>query len=115
MDVRSLYDRLHRDPQDYPLFERIWQVLTFAPSSKHSDEEEMVSLACDAFDYLQATGQWQTASPTGRTQLTWDGHLLKVTEDDDRNFQYHHTFSVQSALHDDLDDGLEDGLSTPFS
>jgi len=94
MDVRNLYDRLERDPKDYPLFERIWQVLTFAPSSKHSDEEEMVSLACDAFDYLQASGEWQTASPTGRTQLFWDGKQLRVKEDDDRKFQYEHTFTV---------------------
>lgn len=95
MDVRSLYDRLNRDPADYPLFERIWQVLSFAPSSKHSDEEELVSLACDAFDYLQANGQWQTMSNTGRTQLFWDGNMLKVQEDDDRNFEYLHTFTVQ--------------------
>lgn len=120
MDVRSLYDRLHRDPEDYPLFERIWQVLTFAPSSKHADEEEMVSLACDAFDYLQANGQWQTASTTGKTELFWDGRSLRVREDDDRNYQYHHTFSLQSAAGGDTedgeaDDGLEDGLATPFS
>ncbi|HWI64470.1 MAG TPA: hypothetical protein VNT75_21780 [Symbiobacteriaceae bacterium] len=111
MDVRDLYDRLHRDPEDYPLFERIWQVLTFAPSSKHAGEEELVSLACDAFDYLQATGQWQTASTSGRTELAWDGRNLKVTEDDDRSYQYHHTFTVQNSFHD----GLEDGLATPFS
>jgi hypothetical protein len=95
MDVRSLYDRLQRDPQDYPLFERIWQVLSFAPSSKHAEEEELVSLASDAFDYLQADGQWQTTSTTGRTQLFWDGTTLQVTEDDHRNFEYQHTFSVQ--------------------
>lgn len=110
MDVRSLYDRLHRDPEDYPLFERIWQVLTFAPSSKHAGEEEMVSLACDAFDYLQANGQWQTASDAGRTQLFWDGRTLTVTEDDDRNYHYQHSFTVTNAQ-----DDLEDGLSTPFS
>ena len=94
MDVRSLYDRLERDPKDFPLFERIWQVLTFAPSSKHSDEEELVSLACDAFDYLQASGEWQTMSTTGRTQLFWDGRRLQVKEDDDRSYQYEHTFTV---------------------
>lgn len=96
MDVRSLYDRLHRDPADYPLFERVWQVLTFAPSSRHCDEEELVSLAADAFDYLQANGRWQTSSPTGRTELYWDGKVLNVREDDDRDYQYHHTFTVQS-------------------
>lgn len=94
MDVRSLYDRLHRDPNDFALFERIWQVLTYAPSSKHSNDEEMVSLACDAFDYLQANGKWQTASETGRTELFWDGRTLNVTEDDNRDYQYHHTFTV---------------------
>lgn len=94
MDVRSLYDRLNRDPNDYPLFERIWQVLNFAPSSKHADEEELVSLAGDAFDYLQADGQWFTASPNGRTELHYDGKTLKVKEDDDRKFEYHHTFTV---------------------
>jgi hypothetical protein len=95
MDLPDLYDRLHRDPQDFPLFERIWQVLTFAPSSKHVDEEEMVSLACDAFDYLQASGAWQTASTTGKTALQWDGKHLRVAEDDDRDYTYHHTFTVQ--------------------
>lgn len=94
MDVRSLYDRLHREPTDFPLFERIWQVLTFAPSSKHANEEELVSLSCDAFDYLQANGQWGTASTTGRTELFWDGKTLKVNEDDDRDFHYEHTFQV---------------------
>lgn len=94
MDVRSLYDRLHRDPEGYPLFERIWQVLTFAPSSKHTDEEEMVSLACDAFDYLQKDGKWFTSSETGKTELFFDGQQLKVREDDDRKFSYEHTFTV---------------------
>jgi hypothetical protein len=94
MDVRSLYDRLHREPDDFPLFERIWQVLSFAPSSKHVNEEEMVSLAGDAFDYLKTDGKWQTASTTGRTELFWDGQTLKVNEDDDRNYQYQHTFTV---------------------
>jgi hypothetical protein len=94
MDVRDLYDRLHRDPQQFPLFERVWQVLTFAPSSKHANEEEMVSLSCDALDYLQANGQWTTSSETGRTELFWDGKRLRVKEDDDRTFEYEHTFTV---------------------
>jgi hypothetical protein len=94
MDVRNLYERLHRDPDHYPLFERIWEVLTFAPSSKHSDDESMVSLAGDAFDYLQKDGQWLTASPTGKTELYWDGKMLRVKENDDRNFEYHHSFTV---------------------
>ena len=42
MDVKRLYDSLNRDPDDYPLFEQIWQVLTFAPSCRHADEEELV-------------------------------------------------------------------------
>lgn len=94
IDLRSLYDRLQRNPKDFPLFERIYQVLTFAPSSRHAEEDELVSLACDAFDYLQANGQWQSASETGRTQLHWDGKSLRVQEDDDRAFQYQHTFTV---------------------
>lgn len=94
MDVRDLYDRLHREPKDFPLFEKIWEVLAYAPSSKHVDEEEMVSLSCDAFDYLQATGQWTTSSPTGRTDLAWDGSTLRVKEDDDRDFKYEHSFHV---------------------
>ncbi|MGE5673143.1 MAG: hypothetical protein ACM3XM_04565 [Mycobacterium leprae] len=94
MDLRRLYDRLHRDPEDFPLFERIWEVLTFAPSSKHVDEEQMVSLACDALDYLQATGEWATASITGRTELGWDGQALRVREDDDRSYQYENTFTL---------------------
>ncbi len=97
MDVRNLYDRLHRDPGDYPLFERIWQVLSFAPSSKHAGEAEMVSLAADAFDYLQAHGRWTTASETGRTELLYDGKQLRVIEDDDRDFRYQHTFTIHGA------------------
>jgi hypothetical protein len=97
MDVRSLYDRLHRDPAGYPLFARIWEVLTFAPSCRHAAEESLVSLACDAFDYLQANGRWFTASPTGRTELAWDGRTLEVTEDDDREYHYHRTFTIREA------------------
>lgn len=145
MDLRSLYDRLERDPDDYPLFERIWQVLTFAPSSKHVSEEELTSLACDAFDYLQASGAWQTASQTGTTQLLWDGRTLRVKENDRREFHYEHSFTVtpggdpslRFGLDGDLqhglpeqdmkyglrnqdvefgmEDGLEDGLATPYS
>lgn len=95
MDVRSLYDRLVRDPADYPLFERIWQVLTFAPSCRHADEEVLVSLAGDAFDYLQANGEWQTETPYGRTEMRWDGQQLQVHEDDDREFEYHRTFTIR--------------------
>ncbi|MFZ5814988.1 MAG: hypothetical protein ACOY93_06750 [Bacillota bacterium] len=96
MDVKQLYDSLHRDPQDYPLFERIWEVLTFAPSCRHADEERMVSLAADAFDYLQAGGEWQTNSSTGTTRLRFDGRHLQVEEDDGREYRYQHTFDIQA-------------------
>jgi len=95
VDVKNLYDSLNRDPQDYPLFERIWQVLTFAPSCRHADEERLTSLAADAFDYLQAGGEWQTNSTTGTTKLRFDGQKLYVQEDDGREFTYEHTFTVQ--------------------
>jgi len=95
MDVQHLFDSLHREPQDYPLFERIWDVLALAPSSKHVNEEELVSLAADAFDYLQATGRWATASTTGRTELFWDGLTLGVEENDDREFTFRRSFAVR--------------------
>ena len=95
MDVKQLYNSLHRDPQDYPLFEKIWQVLTFAPSCRHADEERMVSLAADAIDYLQAGGEWQTHSSTGSTRLRYDGTNLHVEEDDGRDYRYEHTFTVE--------------------
>lgn len=94
-EPRELYAKLHRDPKDYPLFERVWDVLNMAPSSKHADTESLVSLAADAFDYLQANGQWYTASPSGRTELFWDGKELRVREDDDRDFEYENTFPIQ--------------------
>lgn len=94
MELRRLYDGLERNPADYPLFARIWEVLTLAPSSKHANEEEMVSLACDALDYLQTNGEWSTASTTGRTTFTWDGQTLEVHEDDDRSFEYQHEFEI---------------------
>ncbi len=94
MDVRHLYDSLHREPQEFPLFERVWDILTLAPSSKHSDEEALVSLAADAFDYLQATGRWTTSSTTGRTELFWDGLTLRVNENDDGDFAFHRSFAI---------------------
>lgn|GEM_PF-1545227 len=97
MELKQLYDSLHRDPDDYPLFEQIWQVLTYAPSCRHADEEELVSLAADAFDYLQAGGEWQTTSATGTTRLRWDGTRLEVEEDDGRDYRYQHTFIVGQA------------------
>lgn len=94
MELQSLYDRLERDPDDFPLFSRIWEVLQFAPSSRHHDEEELVSLAVDAFDYLQAQGRWATASTGGRIELHWDGRELRVHEDDDRGWRYQRAFTV---------------------
>lgn len=95
MDVKRLYDSLDRDPNQYPLFEQIWQVLTFAPSCRHADEERLTSLAADAFDYLQAEGEWQTNSTTGTTKLEWNGHTLAVHEDDGREYQYRQEFPIQ--------------------
>jgi len=94
VDVKRLYDSLNRDPDDYPLFEQIWQVLTFAPSCRHADEEELVSLAVDAFDYLQTEGQWQTASATGTTKLRFDGRRLEVEEDDGQDYHYQNVFTI---------------------
>lgn len=95
MDVRDLFDKLHRDPDSYPLFARLWEVLTFAPSSRHMDEEELVSIAADALDYLEAKGQWYNASTTGRTELRWDGTNLLVHEDDDRGWTFDMTYPIQ--------------------
>ncbi|WP_374713037.1 hypothetical protein [Symbiobacterium terraclitae] len=97
MDLKQLYGSLHRDPEDYPLFAQIWQVLTFAPSCRHADEEELVSLAADAFDYLQTNGEWQMTSATGTTKLRWDGTNLAVEEDDGRDYYYQNTFVVGEA------------------
>lgn len=94
MNVQHLYEKIHRDPEDYPLFARIWDVLQFAPSSRFADEEELVSLAVDAFDYLQAQGRWATASTGGRTELHWDGTTLRVHEDDDHGWRYQREFTV---------------------
>jgi len=94
MDLRSLFDRLHRDPSEYPLFERIWQALSFAPSSRHYDEEAMVSQAVDALDYLQAEGRWHTANPSGTTELAWDGHGLHVREEDHLDQEYYQQYPV---------------------
>jgi len=94
MDVRRLYDKLHRDPQDFPLFDRIWQVITFAPSSQQMDEEGLVSLAADAFDYLQATGAWKHESTTGDTEMFYDGKVLRVTERDDEDFRFERAFVI---------------------
>lgn len=94
MDIKQLYDSLSRDPDDYPLFERIWQVLTYAPSCRHADEERLVSLAADAFDYLQANGEWQTNAATGTTKLRLSNGQLLVEEDDGRDFRYERSFDI---------------------
>lgn len=97
MDLKQLYGSLNREPDDYPLFHKVWQVLTFAPSCRHVDEERLVSLATDAFDYLQANGEWQTTSTTGTTKLRFDGANLHVEEDDGREFQYQNSFSLDQV------------------
>jgi hypothetical protein len=94
LDLKQLYSSLNRDPEDYPLFDQIWQVLTFAPSCRHADEERLASLAADAFDYLQAGGEWQTTSTTGTTRLRYDGRRLRVEEDDGRDYYYQNTFTI---------------------
>lgn len=93
-ELRSLYDKLHRDPEHFPLFARIWEVLSFAPSSRHYDKEAMVSQAADALDYLLAEGRWQTVNPMGVTELTWNGQVLGVREEDHRDEEYARQFPV---------------------
>nr|PZN42780.1 MAG: hypothetical protein DIU70_04665 [Bacillota bacterium] len=93
-DVRQLFHRLHRDPSQFPLFARIWEVLQMAPSSRHASEEELVSLAADALDYLLTDGQWATASTTGRTELRLAGDGLEVYEEAPEGFQYRRRFPV---------------------
>lgn len=67
-----------------------------APSSKHAGEDELISLAWDAFDYLQADGQWFTASETGSTELTLgDGHL-RVKENDDDDFRFERVYPINT-------------------
>lgn len=95
MRIRDLFDKIHRDPADFPLFCQVYQVLQFAPSGRHADDESLVSLAVDALDYLKANGRWTTASPTGRTEMTLDGHLLHVHEDDDRDFTFDRTYDLR--------------------
>lgn len=94
IDLDRLFDQLHRDEEQRELFRRVYQVLAFAPSSRHAGEEELVSLAADALDYLVADGKWKTASTTGKTKLRLHGGELTVTEDDDRTYHYQRTFHV---------------------
>jgi hypothetical protein len=94
MDARTLWKALDRDPKGFPLFSRLWEVLNMAPSSKHADEEEIISLTWDAFDYLQASGTWSTASTTGRTEMSLTGNELVVKEDDDKDYKYEHRFNI---------------------
>lgn len=97
MDLKQLYSSMNRDAQDYPLFDQIWQVLSYAPSCRHADEERLASLAADALDYLQAGGEWQTTSTTGTTKLRYDGSQLEVEEDDGRDYRYHNVFSIHQT------------------
>jgi hypothetical protein len=92
--TRALFESLNRDPSEYPLFHRVYQVLCFAPSSKHAQENEIKDLAWDALDYLQQDGKWQTQSTTGATMMRYDGRMLAVHEHDGDNFAYDHTFTV---------------------
>lgn len=95
--VRQLFDKLHRDPGSYPLFKQLYDVLQFAPSSKHSDPESFTSIVADALDYLEADGRYTVASPTGRTSMQWDGSTLHVHEDNDRDWTYEHDFRITEA------------------
>ncbi len=95
MDLRQIYETKGRDPRYFPLFQQCWEVLSMAPSSKRSSEDELISLAWDAFDYLQADGRWFTGNQTGRTEMHWDGERLRVVEQTDDGFHYQHTFNLQ--------------------
>lgn len=94
MNLRWVYAKKERDPEYFPLFQHCWEVLTMAPSSQHASEDELISLCWDAFDYLQSGGRWYTQSTTGRTEMQWDGHDLRVVEQNGRGFEYEHTFSA---------------------
>jgi len=94
MDARTLWEALDRDQDGFPLFSRLWEVLNMAPSSKHADEEEIISLTWDAFDYLQASGRWSTASTSGRTEMVLTGKELVVKEDDHKDYKYEHRFNI---------------------
>lgn len=95
MDTEELFKDLNRDPAEYPLFHRVFQVLSFAPSSKHAGENEVKDLAWDALDYLRQDGRWETSSTTGETKLSYDGRTLQVHEHDGHGFTYAHTFTVK--------------------
>lgn len=95
MDTEEFFRQLNRDPAEYPLFHRVYQVLCFAPSSKHARENEVKDLAWDALDYLRQEGHWETSSTTGHTSLWYNGRTLMVHEHDGDGFTYDHTFSVQ--------------------
>lgn len=94
MDARTLYAQKERDPADFPLFNQVWEVLNMAPSSKHADEEEIISLTWDAFDYLQASGHWFTQSVNGHTEMRLEGNRLLVKEHAGPDFTYEHTFHL---------------------
>lgn len=95
MNLRAVYEEKERDPRDFQLFERIWDVLTYAPSCRHTDEEERISLTWDAFDYLHADGRWATESDDGRTEIFLEGEHLRVAEDDSRDFKFERTYNIQ--------------------
>lgn len=95
MNLRQVYEAKGRDPRYYPLFEQCWEVLCMAPSSQHADEDELISLTWDAFDYLQADGRWYTQSQSGRTEMHLNGGHLRVVEQNGQGFNYEHTFTLQ--------------------
>lgn len=94
MDTYELFDKMHRDPGDYGLFRRIYEVLQLAPSQRHSDQEALASLTCDALDYLRTDGQWMTASPLGRTTMRLHGSRLVVEEDNDRDWEFQRHYPI---------------------
>lgn len=97
LDIRSVYHEKDREPADFPLFSQVWEVLLMAPSSKHADEEELISLAWDAFDYLQADGEWFTASETGSTVMALQDGNLQVKETDDRDFRFEQVYPINTS------------------
>lgn len=96
-DPRLIFDRLGRVEQEFPLFRAVYDVLTAAPSSRRYDEEEIISEAVDALDYLIADGRWQDRSDDGRTELRWDGRTLSVYEDDGGRWRFRNRYEVAGA------------------
>jgi len=94
VDVKRLYDSLNRDPDDYPLFEQIWQVLTFAPSCRHADEEELVSLTVDAFDYLQTRASGRPHPPRARRSSASTAGGWRWRRTTGQDYHYQNVFTI---------------------